>query len=277
MILNLGLDAGLCRPRQMRADADPRPLQRARRRGDGRVLDRVPRRQSRQRRERARRSRAVRLRRSRLAGPHRPPKWSRPARAANSTCSTASAAISSARCPSRITSPTRWRNVPLRVHQDIILTDQMFIDRRRARQCSCCPPRRATNRTTAAPRRRTERRVCFSPEIPRQVGEARAEWKILRDLAVAVHPETRASARLRDRLEDARGDRPRRAVLRRHPAPAEDRRRLPIRRPAPLRGRQVSTRPTARRTSAPSRCRDRHARAGRVPRQHAARASNSTR
>ena len=29
----------------------------------------------------------------------------------------------------------------------------------------------------------TERRIAFSPEIPRQVGEARAEWKILRDLA----------------------------------------------------------------------------------------------
>jgi anaerobic selenocysteine-containing dehydrogenase len=35
----------------------------------------------------------------------------------------------------------------------------------------------------------TERRVMFSPEIPRQVGEARAEWKILREVAAAVHPE----------------------------------------------------------------------------------------
>jgi anaerobic selenocysteine-containing dehydrogenase len=29
----------------------------------------------------------------------------------------------------------------------------------------------------------------FSPEIARQVGEARAEWKILRDLAAATYPE----------------------------------------------------------------------------------------
>jgi len=29
----------------------------------------------------------------------------------------------------------------------------------------------------------------FSPEIPRQVGEARSEWKILRDIAAAVYPE----------------------------------------------------------------------------------------
>src|SRR5260221_1993083 len=29
----------------------------------------------------------------------------------------------------------------------------------------------------------------FTPEIPRQVGEARAEWKILRELAAASYPE----------------------------------------------------------------------------------------
>jgi anaerobic selenocysteine-containing dehydrogenase len=34
----------------------------------------------------------------------------------------------------------------------------------------------------------TERRILFSPEIPRQVGEAKAEWKILRELAAAVDP-----------------------------------------------------------------------------------------
>jgi predicted molibdopterin-dependent oxidoreductase YjgC len=38
----------------------------------------------------------------------------------------------------------------------------------------------------------TERRVMFSPEIPRQVGEARAEWKILRDVAAAAYPERAA-------------------------------------------------------------------------------------
>jgi anaerobic selenocysteine-containing dehydrogenase len=38
----------------------------------------------------------------------------------------------------------------------------------------------------------TERRIAFSPEIPRQVGEARAEWKILRDVAAAVWPERAA-------------------------------------------------------------------------------------
>ena len=37
--------------------------------------------------------------------------------------------------------------------------------------------------------RTTERRVIFGEEIPRQLGEARAEWKILLDLARAVYPE----------------------------------------------------------------------------------------
>ena len=35
----------------------------------------------------------------------------------------------------------------------------------------------------------TERRIAFSPEIPRQIGEAKTEWKILRDLAAEVYPE----------------------------------------------------------------------------------------
>ncbi|MBL9138312.1 MAG: hypothetical protein JNK85_20755, partial [Verrucomicrobiales bacterium] len=39
----------------------------------------------------------------------------------------------------------------------------------------------------------TERRVMFSPELPRHVGEARAEWRILRDLAVATWPDRAAN------------------------------------------------------------------------------------
>ena len=104
--------------------------QRAGRRGDGRVRDRVSRRQADQRRRTPPRSS------KRYGFPI--PDWPgltatemvEAARAASSICSTASAAISSARCPSRITSRDALANVPLRVHQDIILTDQMFIDRR---------------------------------------------------------------------------------------------------------------------------------------------------
>jgi len=35
----------------------------------------------------------------------------------------------------------------------------------------------------------TERRVAFSPEIPRQVGEARSEWRLFADVAVRTRPE----------------------------------------------------------------------------------------
>ena len=35
----------------------------------------------------------------------------------------------------------------------------------------------------------TERRIIFSPEIPRQVGEARSEWRLFADVAARVQPE----------------------------------------------------------------------------------------
>ena len=78
-------------------------------------------------------------------------------------------------------------NVPLRVHQDIILTDQMFIEAREA--VLLLPAKTRYEQDDGGIETTTERRIAFSPEIPRQVGEARAEWKILRELAAAVHPE----------------------------------------------------------------------------------------
>jgi molybdopterin-dependent oxidoreductase alpha subunit len=78
-------------------------------------------------------------------------------------------------------------NVPLRVHQDIILTDQMFIPAQEA--VILLPAKTRYEQDDGGIETTTERRVAFSPEIPRQVGEARAEWKILRDLAAAVKPE----------------------------------------------------------------------------------------
>jgi predicted molibdopterin-dependent oxidoreductase YjgC len=78
-------------------------------------------------------------------------------------------------------------NVPLRVHQDIILTDQMFIEAREA--VLLLPAKTRYEQDDGGTETSTERRVMFSPELPRQVGEARAEWKILRDLAAAVYPE----------------------------------------------------------------------------------------
>jgi len=82
---------------------------------------------------------------------------------------------------------TAMANVPLRVHQDIILTDQMFIEPRE--EVLLLPAKTRYEQDDGGTETTTERRVIFSPEISRQVGEARAEWKILRELAAAVYPE----------------------------------------------------------------------------------------
>ncbi|TVR51424.1 MAG: formate dehydrogenase, partial [Puniceicoccaceae bacterium] len=82
---------------------------------------------------------------------------------------------------------TTLANVPVRVHQDIILTDQMFIPAREA--VLLLPAKTRFEQDDGGTETSTERRVMFSPEIPRQVGEARAEWKILLELAAAVDPD----------------------------------------------------------------------------------------
>lgn len=77
--------------------------------------------------------------------------------------------------------------VPVRVHQDIILTDQLFIEP--GEEVLLLPAQTRYEQDDGGTETSTERRVMFSPEIPRQVGEARAEWKILLQLAAAVHPD----------------------------------------------------------------------------------------
>ncbi|MFO1498106.1 MAG: FdhF/YdeP family oxidoreductase [Verrucomicrobiota bacterium] len=78
-------------------------------------------------------------------------------------------------------------NLPMRVHQDIILTDQMFIEAKE--EVLLLPAKTRYEQDDGGMETTTERQVIFSPEIPRQVGEARAEWKILREMAVAVDPD----------------------------------------------------------------------------------------
>lgn len=78
--------------------------------------------------------------------------------------------------------------VPLRVHQDIILTDQMLLEA--GEEVILLPAKTRYEQDDGGTETTTERRVVFSPEIPRQIGEARAEWKIFLDLARAVRPES---------------------------------------------------------------------------------------
>jgi molybdopterin-dependent oxidoreductase alpha subunit len=79
------------------------------------------------------------------------------------------------------------QNVPMRVHQDIIVTDQMFIEAKE--EVILLPAKTRYEQDDGGTETTTERRIAFSPELPRQVGEARAEWKILRELAAAVYPD----------------------------------------------------------------------------------------
>jgi len=78
-------------------------------------------------------------------------------------------------------------NIPLRVYQDIIVTDQMLIEPKE--EVILLPARTRYEQRDGGTETTTERRVLFSPEIPRQVGEAKTEWEILLDVASAVYPE----------------------------------------------------------------------------------------
>lgn len=77
--------------------------------------------------------------------------------------------------------------VPLRVHQDILVTDQMLLDS--AGEVILLPAQTRYEQEDGGTETSTERRVMFTPEIPRAVGEARAEWKILLQAAAAAWPE----------------------------------------------------------------------------------------
>ncbi len=77
--------------------------------------------------------------------------------------------------------------VPLRVHQDIILTDQMLLDP--ADEVILLPAKTRYEQDGGGTQTSTERRVMFGPELTRQLGEAKAEWRILRELATAVDPQ----------------------------------------------------------------------------------------
>ena len=83
--------------------------------------------------------------------------------------------------------------VPLRVHQDIFLTQQLFIEpRKNGGAVILLPARTRYEQEGGGTQTSTERRVIFSPEIPRRVGEARSEWRIFLELAHAVDPDRAA-------------------------------------------------------------------------------------
>ena len=76
----------------------------------------------------------------------------------------------------------------LRVHQDILVTHQMFVEPGDA--VVLLPAATRYEQVGGGTSTTTERRVAFSPEIPGpRVGEARSEWEIFADVARRVRPE----------------------------------------------------------------------------------------
>ena len=78
--------------------------------------------------------------------------------------------------------------VPLRVHQDIVLSRQMFIEP--ADLVVLLPATTRYEQPGGGTETSTERRILFSPEIPgRRIPEARTEWQVLTEVAARVHPD----------------------------------------------------------------------------------------
>lgn len=80
-----------------------------------------------------------------------------------------------------------FKKMPMRIHQDIIVTDQMLIDTEG--EVLLLPAATRYEQEDGGIETITERRIVFTPQIPRQVGEAKTEWRILRDLAERTYPD----------------------------------------------------------------------------------------
>ncbi len=78
--------------------------------------------------------------------------------------------------------------VPLRVHQDIVLSRQMFVEPDDL--VVILPATTRYEQPGGGTETTTERRIYFSPEIPgRRIPLARSEWQVLVELAKRMHPD----------------------------------------------------------------------------------------
>jgi len=80
--------------------------------------------------------------------------------------------------------------VPLRVHQDIVVSSQMLVPGDDVILLPVCTRYEQEGGGTETT---TERRIVFSPEIPRRVGDARSEWRLFADIAMRVRPDLAAA------------------------------------------------------------------------------------
>jgi len=82
--------------------------------------------------------------------------------------------------------------VPLRVHQDVVVSSQMLVPADHA--VILLPAMTRYEQPGGGTETTTERRVIFSPEIPGpRIGKARAEWEIFGEIARRVRSDTLAS------------------------------------------------------------------------------------
>jgi anaerobic selenocysteine-containing dehydrogenase len=80
------------------------------------------------------------------------------------------------------------RAIPLRIHQDIVLSSQMLIEP--TDTVVLLPATTRYEIPGGVTETSTERRVIFSPEIPGpRIGEARSEWEVFMEVARRVRPE----------------------------------------------------------------------------------------
>jgi molybdopterin-dependent oxidoreductase alpha subunit len=87
--------------------------------------------------------------------------------------------------------------IPLRVHMDLVLSSQMLVEP--ADEVLLLPSATRYEIPGGVTQTSTERRVIFSPEIPGpRIGEARAEWQVLGELAARVRPQLSERVRFAD-------------------------------------------------------------------------------
>ncbi|MDZ7677368.1 MAG: molybdopterin-dependent oxidoreductase [Acidimicrobiales bacterium] len=78
--------------------------------------------------------------------------------------------------------------VPLRVHQDIVVSSQMLVP---GDDVILLPVATRYEQEGGGTETTTERRVAFSPEILRPPAQARSEWRLFADVANRVRPDLR--------------------------------------------------------------------------------------
>ncbi len=92
--------------------------------------------------------------------------------------------------PDPATVARRLADVPVRVHQDIIVSTQMLVDP--GETVVLLPAATRYEQEGGGTETTTERRIAYSPRIPGHVvGEVRSEWRIFTDVAARVHPDRR--------------------------------------------------------------------------------------